>query len=691
MQKRRNRSLIITITAFLFVLLALVEVGNSHSLQGEKRVAFSGLQLEMGGGELDAPAPTPSPKPEPDSTPDPGKKDDGREVIIREETVVKEIYFPYEDLSDSVSGAVSNIFKNVAVGTKSEFQGALQNFQDNIPSYEATFTRVMFSTWKITAVIAGILMPLILSIVVSSALKTGTSSVIGYAVARENLLNWVVSVAAAASSYFLLSKAIALSKALETAIADGMAEAVGESIHWGYHLIEHLLYFSITPSPITWILGLFAILLIITLCGTIILSWFAIKVVILLVTALAPIVLMMGILTPFRWLQGLWLKVTTVALLLWPVNVLMIGISVLVITTLFFGEYVSLTNNIFCYLVAAGIVSILIGLNSMFGKLVYGAAIEVAGKLKDVLSTTLSMGLNLAMIPLGSAGMSGKIAGSLGAFGKTAGGAGLTSSGVVDLGSSNQATNPLLTRSHQQRNNAIASAVEATGLPGSKGLAAGMRLGNAAHTHEQLLRNINEGFTSPPGQANDLDVMKATSSAKEAFLADHGSDLDLLTKKGVDPNNLTPLADAGAHLAQVELSAMETYAESSRLLPQMGVQGNLDDAAQGYARQVLERTAFRERADRDFRSSNPPPNQSSASPSASDWMAADSIVWKKGFTPEEIQAIDVSTFHNLVRAVHRLRTDDGLRSSAITQSMHVVTDLNGLRTWIDKVLHGGQS
>ncbi len=691
MQERRNRSLIITMTVFLTVLLVLVEVGDAHSAHSEKRVAFSGLQLEMGGGELDGPAPTPSPKPEPDSTPDPGKKDEGKEVIIREETVVKEVYFPYEGLSGGIAGAVSDIFKNMAEGTKSIFQEALENFQDNIPSYETTFNKVMFSTWKITAAIAGILMPLILSIVVSSALKTGTSSVIGYAAARENLLNWVISVAAAASSYFLLSKAIALSKALETAIADGMAEAVGESIRWGYHFIERLLFFSITPSPISWILGLFAILLIITLCGTIILSWFAIKVVILLATALAPIVLIMGILTPFRWLQGLWLKVTTVALLLWPVNVLLIGISVLIITTLFFGENISLSNDLFCYFVAAGIVSILIGLNSMFGKLVYGAAIEVAGKLKDFLSTALSMGLNLAMIPLGAAGMSGKIAGSLGAFGKTAGGAGLTSSGAAGLGSGNQATDQLLTRSRQQRNNAIASAIESTGLPGSKGLAAGMKLGNAAHAHEQLLQNINEGFTSQPGQAHDLDAMQSTTSAKDAFLADHGSDPDLLAKKGVDPNNLAPLADAGAHLAQVELSAMGTHADPSRLLPQMGMQGNLGDAAQGYARQVLERTAFRQRADQGVRSDKPDMNPNSASPSASDWMTADSIVWKKSFTPAEIQAIDVPTFHNLVRAVHRLRTNDGLPSSAITQSMNDVTDLNGLRTWIDTVLHGGQS
>jgi hypothetical protein len=691
MQKSRGLSLIITMTAFLIVLLVLVEVGNVRSTQRERRVAFSSLPLEMGGGELNGPGPTPSPKPEPDSTPDPGNKDEGKEVIIREETVVKEIYFPYEGLSGGIAGAITDILKNMTDGTKSKFQGTLENFQDNLPSYEATFTEVMFSTWKITATIAGILTPLVLSMVVASALKTGTSSVLGYAAARENLLNWVISVAAAASSYFLLSKAIAFSKALEVAIADGVADAVGESIHWGYHLIERLLFINITPSPISWILGFFAILLIVALCGTIILSWFAIKVVVLLMTALAPIVLIMGVLTPFRWLQGLWLKVTTIALLLWPVNVLLIGISVLIITTRFFSENISLSNDLFCYFVAAGIVSILIGLNSMFGKLVYGAAIEVAGKLKDALSTAFTMGLNLAMIPLGAAGMSGKIAGSPGALGKTAGGAGFTSGGVSGIGPGNPATSPLLIRSRQQRNNAIASAIEASGLPGSKGLAAGMKIGNAAEAHEQLLQNINAGFKSQPDLAHDLDVTNATTSAKEAFLADYGHDPDLLAQKGIEPNNLPPLADAGAHLAQVELSAMKTHADPSHLLTQMGMRGNLFGAAQGYARQVLEKTAFRERAGWGVRSDKPHLDLGSSSPSASDWMTADSLVWKKNFSPDDIQAIDVPTFHNLVRAVHQLRTNDGLQSTAISQNVKNVTDLTGLRTWIDTVLHDGQS
>jgi hypothetical protein len=41
--------------------------------------------------------------------------------------------------------------------------------------------------------------------------------------------------------------------------------------------------------------------------------------------------------------------------------------------------------------------------------------------------------------------------------------------------------------------------------------------------------------------------------------------------------------------------------------------------------------------------------------------------------------------------VHQLRTNDGLQSTAISQNVKNVTDLTGLRTWIDTVLHDGQS
>jgi hypothetical protein len=605
-------------------------------------------------------------------------------VTIKEKTTVKEIYFPYEGLSGGVSRAITDIFKNISVGTKNKFQTALGDFQHNIPAYEEMLSQVMFSTWKITAGIAAILMPLVLSIVVTSALKTGTTSVTGYAQARESLLNWVICTAAAASSYFLLSQAIAISQALEAAITDGLAKAVGENVNWGYHLIERLLYIDITTQATSWILGIFAILLVITLSGTIILSWFAIKVVLLLVAALAPIILLMGILPPFRWLQGLWLKVTTVALLLWPVNILLIGIAVLLTTAFFFDNHISLVNDLFCYVVVAGVISVLIGLNSMFGKLVYGAAIEIAGKLKDSLSTALSMGLNLAMIPLGAARVPGKITRSMGTF---KAGPGSSGGKIPDPGSGDGNTEALLARSHQRLNHSIASAVEATGLPGSRGLAAGLRLGSAAEDHNQLLQNINQGFRGQQPLEAGLDINKAIAAAKEDFAAEYQNHADAIQQEGNSYKDFAGLTAAGTHLAKVELSAMKTHADPASLLPQMGVEGkSITDAAQGYAREVLERTALRENAAFRVTSSQPLLQPRTFSPAACDWQTADSIIGKSHFSTDDIQAVDASTFHNLARAVHRLRTKGGMRLLEINHSTNDVADINGLRRWIKKAL-----
>jgi hypothetical protein len=441
---------------------------------------------------------------------------------------------------------------------------------------------------------------------------------------------------------------------------------------------------SVTPEVITWILGIFAILLIIALSGTIILSWFAIKVVLLLVAALAPIVLIMGILPPFRWLQGLWLKVTTVALLLWPVNILLIGITVLLTTTFFFEEKISLVNDLFCYFIAAGVISILIGLNSMFGKLVYGAAIEVAGKLKDALSSAFSMGLNLAMMPLGAAGAAGKVASSLGAIKRLSGASGGNFPGTS---SGNESTEALLARSHQRLNNSIASAVEATGLPGAKGLAAGLRLGNAAETHNQLLQDINQGFMSQQPLEGNLDINEAIASAREGFATEQGNRTNALAPGDVGHQSSSSLIDAGAHLAQVELSAMKTHADPSLLLPQMGIGGgSVAYAAQGYAREVLEKTTLRENANFRVSSKRPLVEPRSVAPAACDWKTADTIIWKKNLPPNDIRAIDAPTFHNLARAVHRLRTRDGMRIPEISHSANCVSNLDGLKTWIKNVL-----
>ncbi len=343
----------------------------------------------MGGGELEKRQPPPSPIPETQSTPVPNDNDD------HAQETVKEIYFPYEGLSGGIKKALHEMFLEMEHGTRSKIDNTLYKFEENIPDYEQNLKNVRGNAWRVSISIAGILAPLILSLVVSASLKDSASSIMGYAVARESLLKWVISIAAAASSYFLLEKLIDLSKALESAIRSQFIKSNTEIIN-GIGVTQ--LANALIPSPTEYtelgvllliILIIFSILLLIAYTAALTVSWFATKVIIIFVVAIAPIVLVIGVLQPFRWLQGLWVKITTIALILWPLNMLVLGIFSNVIAIFISSENASVTNTFFAYFIAVGIISIFIAMNSIFGKLVYGSAIEIA-------RNTSNMVVNLA-------------------------------------------------------------------------------------------------------------------------------------------------------------------------------------------------------------------------------------------------------------------------------------------------------
>jgi hypothetical protein len=410
MQKRRIKLLFIGMTAILTLLIVLVEGTRSSSTQTSHSPSYSTASVdlgatgldhpghsspivsnEMGGGELEKRQPPPSPIPDTQSTPAPTNDNE----TLTQETI-KEIYFPYEGLSGGIKKALYELFLEMEHGTRSKIGSTLYEFEENIPNYEQNLKDVRHSVWKVSISIAGVLATLILSLVVSIALKDGATSITGYAVIRESLLKWIIGVAAAASSFFLLEKTIDLSKALESAIRSQFIKSNTDIIH-GIGVTQ--LANALIPSPaesielgvlLLIILIIFSILLLITYTTVLTVSWFATKVITIFVVAIAPIVLIIGVLPPFRWLQGLWVKITTIAFILWPMNLLMLGIFSKVIAIFISSENASIPNTFFAYFIAVGVISIFIAINSIIGKLVYGSAIEIALKTRRIASTLSS-------------------------------------------------------------------------------------------------------------------------------------------------------------------------------------------------------------------------------------------------------------------------------------------------------------
>jgi hypothetical protein len=270
--------------------------------------------------------------------------------------------------------------------------------------------------------VAAALMPLALVITVGSAMKEGVTSITGYANAREALLNWLIGVGAAAASFFLIEKGIDLSGAAASAVRASMGQTIAEEWDLGEQLLGSIINVGILKSsgPLMQLfLGFFALFTMIAVVSSIILALLSREVILLLLVAVSPIIFVMGSLRPLRWLSGLWTKAMVIALLLVPMNYMLLAIAVLV-SAKANAFSTGLAGSILGMLVGIGVISVMVGLNGVFGKMVYGAAMEIAQK---AWGSTLGV-LQLAAVAAGfvvapaaaglMSGGSGAVAGGIG-------------------------------------------------------------------------------------------------------------------------------------------------------------------------------------------------------------------------------------------------------------------------------------
>ncbi|MGB2896599.1 MAG: hypothetical protein WBB65_10620, partial [Anaerolineales bacterium] len=207
-EKRRIGWIITGMAGILLVTLLAVDLPVQDTLPAQEMVMSNeSIAGEIGGGilpssfEQEPPPPPPGPPGEDDEEGDEGG-DVGTTTVVERHTIWR-ILFPYETLGDAVKTALVDIVDEMTNGLVSQIQDALNHLGRPVLQQEGMFLDVRRDLWRVSIVIAGILMPLSFMISVGSALKDGTSSVTGYASAREAILNWVIAAGAAVSSYFI--------------------------------------------------------------------------------------------------------------------------------------------------------------------------------------------------------------------------------------------------------------------------------------------------------------------------------------------------------------------------------------------------------------------------------------------------------------------------------------------------------
>ena len=620
MNTKKKRTVIVVMAVVLVVLFFSSGVDTATAMKevdGEREGATTFVQGAGGKGggvgNVNFEGTPPPSTPEPESTPEPTE--------TPPTTSVSQIFhfldFPFETLVKALVNSLTDIFSGMYTSVASLEDGSLVKAGEAITKLVfgdlSKLTDIRKSSWEGTAKVTSVLLPVFFLLTVSAAMKEGVTSITGYSNAREALMQFFISVGAAAASYLLINLAISLSGATARGIGEIMKTSLSKNILIG--LIVKPAVISSSNPLIGLFLSIFVFIFVVAVIMSVSLAFLASEVVLLLLVAVAPMVIMMGAVQPLRWLSGLWTKALVVILLLKPINVLLLSIGTklqFVAAELSTGIVVSIVS----VLVMIGVASVLVALNTMVGKMVYGAAMEVArkawGATKGVMSLA-ALGAGIAIGPsiagavssgFGGGGVAsaagpalGKaVASGIGGGGASAAlGAGMGGEGVNPLGvggpggmspspglggsSANNKGTRINSDDVNDLSRRVGAALSASGNPIAKGLGMGLQLSGAGRG----------SLSRQPASMSEpmIDHYPGLEAAEQEMTTRFSGD------QSISPEKLPGLIGAGTKLGKASLDAAQAMGVPiPRYLTDLGYKGTLDQAGAGYMRAVGGRMAF---------------------------------------------------------------------------------------------------
>jgi len=545
--KIMNRKALLSSAAILMLLVAVSTIFVTS--------AYAGPGQDPG---------TPPP-PQPNSTPEPTGDDGGNSGDTKTSTsIITKIFkvlFDTSTMKDAIVNSLDSIFDEA-------FETITTNTS---PLYKmgSDISTLIFKTdklkdlrldyWKQLRKVAFALLPLVAALTIWASMKEGLYSVTGYANTFEAVAEFFVSIAIALASYWLMEQAVVLTKALTLAISESLTLNIEGSVFAG--LVVKSAGFGSMNTILAMIVKLLGFGLVLTYMGTGLIVFLSREVVILLTIAMAPLMIILGSVRPLSWLRGLWFKAFLIFLLLLPINVLVMGVSFKLMISA--TDYTTSTlTGFFQLLIVAGTISLLIAINGTLGKMVYGAAMEVAQKVGESvaavggLAVAATGGLG-ALLGGGGAAMAGTA--PVVAGGGTGGSMALATTGGGAVTSTSQLTEKIGSVLSSSRNGILRS------------LGGGLKAGNAIRDHKlastpgispEPSPQLNIGKNGVPGFDKGLEDAMAQYDTPEKAEA-LGSDMDTMAER-----NTMGGGTAGATVLAAEeagLSGKDFYKDAGTL------------------------------------------------------------------------------------------------------------------------------
>jgi|GEM_PF-5582325 len=257
-------------------------------------------------------------------------------------------------------------------------------------------------TWRYTLIISFIFWPTILVLLAIFAARDAiVGKEWGVADALDVLVTWGTGAVLAFLSLYLMDLT---NRAVNSIINAVMAEEVIKGGGGLADFVNYLLLSSAVPllatnpatAPGFIFLVLFMVALGMALIFSLGFSFIARHSLLLIFVALAPMALSFGALPPLRWLRWLWLKGFVLLELIGLANALLLRLGLVMLTATVRAGQTGPAGSILRFLVALGILGVILSINGAVIRAVFGTIIAIAQEVMGVIKALVTAGIAVA-------------------------------------------------------------------------------------------------------------------------------------------------------------------------------------------------------------------------------------------------------------------------------------------------------
>ncbi len=381
-----------------------------------------------------ASAPSAPPAQNPTPPPPPPPTGDGDPIT---QIINQIIEFPFQNLVEALQNAAKSILTGTVTPLEAFFSASIARWLTASPGIItpggglADGGDVMGPAWRLMVKVAVLLWPLTLAIIAAIAAKDAVAAASwGIGDMKEALGGWLIAVVASATSLYWMDLTNRFTNATTMTILN--MSFTGEA---GFqpNALTALVFgtagilLTVVSMPASLIIVVFVILMGLVVLSALIFQFLARYVILYILVALAPVVIILGVLPPVGWFRYMWLRGFVLVQVIGPINALLLKLVMILAVRGPSNDPIRAFVN---FIGAIGVLSVLLTIDGIIIKGVFGAAQEVMQK---AVSTVAALG-TLALAGVTALAGGSIAAGAAGAASASASG-GLGSGGTGGPGS----------------------------------------------------------------------------------------------------------------------------------------------------------------------------------------------------------------------------------------------------------------